>query len=60
VPICTSALFGILIPDVEDAVNRILPPLDTLEAGGGGGGRPNPEEPSILARNGILYIEFGF
>jgi len=57
VPICRSVLLGILIPDVEDAVNRILPPFaDIADCGG----RPNAELPSTDERNGILYIGFGF
>jgi hypothetical protein len=50
-------LFGILIPDVDDAVKRILPPVAVAVICGG---RPNAEVPAILARNGILFIPLYF
>jgi len=55
VPICRSALFGILMPDVDEAVNRILPPT-AAGAAARGGGRPTADVPAILARNGIRFI----
>ena len=47
------------MPDVDDAVNRRLPPFAALD-GSGGGARPNAKFPGIVARNGILYIGVGF
>ena len=47
------------MPDVDDAVNRRLPPFAAVDRGGGGP-RPNAKFPGIVARNGILYIEVGF